>query len=86
LSEDSSHNLTVLSSLQVARIGALWWNSIEVTKPVCPSRVATQVADELSEDSRHNFTVLSSLLVARIGVVGWNATQETYTILSKSER
>ena len=38
---------------------------------MCPSRVATQVADELSQDSSHNLTVLSLLPVARSGAVGY---------------
>jgi hypothetical protein len=36
---------------------------------MCPSKVATQVADELSDDSRHNFAVLSKLPVAKSGAV-----------------
>ena len=44
---------------------------MERTELLCPSRVATQVADELSEDSSHNLTVLSQLPVARSGAVGY---------------
>ena len=42
----------------------------EVTGPLCPFRVATQVADELFDDNIHNLTVISWLPVARSSAVG----------------
>jgi hypothetical protein len=58
---------TVLSQLLLAKSGAVGWDATDATQQMCPSRVATQVADELlePEDSSHNLTVLSRLPVAR---------------------
>jgi hypothetical protein len=41
-----SHNFAVLSEELVARRGAVGQKATVFTKSLCPSRVATQVADE----------------------------------------
>jgi hypothetical protein len=42
LSEDSRHNITVLSMLPVARSCAVGWNATDETPRLCPARVATR--------------------------------------------
>jgi hypothetical protein len=71
------HNFAVLSWEPVAKRGAVGWNATEETPPLCPSRVASQVAVEPSNEKRHNFAVLSVEPVAKRGAVGWNATDTT---------
>lgn len=73
LSDDSLHNLTVMSQLPVARRGAVGWNATELTQLGsqlqsqlrCPSRVATQVTDEYLKTWRRErmlFTISNGYL------------------------
>ena len=76
LSDDSRHNLTVLSWLPVAIKRPVGSKAIDITHVLCPVRVATQIGFVPSGPIFHNFAVLSPP-VAKRSAVGWNATDKT---------
>ena len=71
------HTLAVLSLLPVATKRPVGSKATEKTEPLCPAKVATQVAAAPSGDMRHTLAVLSQLPVATKRPVGSKATDQT---------